>query len=183
MTKAKSHHTSHHAAHPAADVVVTTQSASEAVVNKYLPWSMGLGFVPSPILVAAGVVGIQLKMISDISKVYGVPFSENRAKSIVISLLGGVAPAALGGVVGGLIASIPFVGLWLLPATLPLLAGGSTYAVGKTFIQHFESGGTFLNFDSLKAKELFAERYEEGKAHASKVASSLNAKIAAAVDI
>ena len=178
MTKAKTHH-----AHHEAPVVATTQSAAEAVVNKYLPWSMGVGFVPSPILIVAGVTGIQLKMLSEIAKVYGVPFAENRAKSIVVSLLGALAPGALGGVVGGLVASIPFIGAWLLPATRPLLAGASTYAVGKIFVQHFESGGNFLTFDSVQAKKLFAERFEEGKAQAGKVASSLNSKLAAVVDI
>lgn len=176
MTKAKSHH-----AHE--EVVATKQSAANAVVNKYLPWSMGVGFIPSGIVVVAGVAGIQIKMLSDISKIYGVEFSENRAKSIVVSLLGGLAPGAMGGLVGGLVASIPWVGGWLLPATMPLLGGASTYAVGKIFIQHFESGGTFLSMDSVKAKELFTERYEEGKAEAKKVASSLNAKLAAVVDI
>jgi uncharacterized protein (DUF697 family) len=183
MTKAKTHHTAHHTAHHGAEVVVTQKSTAEAIVSKYLPWTMGVGFVPSALLIAAGVVGIQIKMVSEIAKVYGVPFSENRAKSIVISLLGGIAPAGLGGVVGGLLASIPFVGGWILPATMPLLAGASTYAVGKIFVQHFESGGTFLSFDSVQAKELFAERFEEGKAQASKVASSFNAKLASVVDI
>jgi uncharacterized protein (DUF697 family) len=178
MTKAKSHH-----AHHETDVVITTKSTSEAIVNKYLPWAMGVGFIPSALLITAGVAGIQIKMLSEISKVYGQPFSENRAKSIVISLLGGLAPGALGGVVGGLLASIPFVGGWLLPATMPLMAGASTFAVGKIFIQHFESGGTFLSFDSVKAKEVFAERFAEGKAEASKVASSFNAKLASVVDI
>src|SRR5476651_501444 len=103
MTKAKSHH-----AHE--EVVATKQSAANAIVNKYLPWSMGVGFIPSGIVAVAGITGIQLKMLSEISKVYGVEFSENRAKSIVISLLGGLAPGALGGVVGGLLVSIPWVG-------------------------------------------------------------------------
>jgi len=165
------------------ETFATQQSTAEGAVNKYVPWSMGLGFVPAPLLVAAGLVGIQLKMLSDISKIYGVEFPENRAKSIVVSLLGGIVPGAVAGGVGGLIAAIPFVGLWLLPATMPLLAGGSTYAVGKIFVQHFESGGTFLNFDAMGAKQLFAERFAEGKAHAGKFASSLNAKISQVVDI
>jgi uncharacterized protein (DUF697 family) len=168
---------------PAPEAAPTQQSQADAVVNKYVPWSMGLGFVPAPLLVIAGLAGIQIKMLSDLSKVYGVEFSENRVKSILVSLLGGIVPGAVSGGVGGLIASIPFVGMWLLPATMPLLSGAATYAVGKIFIQHFESGGTFINFDALGAKQLFAERFEEGKAHASKFASSLNAKISQVVDI
>jgi uncharacterized protein (DUF697 family) len=168
---------------PPSEIAPTHQAAADAVVTKYVPWSMGVGFVPVPLLVVAGLAGIQIKMLSDISKIYGVEFSENRVKSILASLLGGIVPGALSGGVGGLIAAIPFVGMWLLPATMPLLSGAATYAVGKVFIQHFESGGTFINFDALGAKQLFAERFEEGKAHAGKFASSLNAKISQVVDI
>lgn len=159
-------------------------SAAEAVVHKYVPWSMGLGFVPVPVVVAAGLAGIQIKMLADVSKIYGVEFSENRVKSIVMALLGGVVPTGLGcGAIGGLVAAIPLVGVWLFPATLPVLSGAATYAVGKTLIHHLESGGTFLDFDALGAKELFAERFKEGKTAAGKWASSLNSKFSQAIDI
>jgi len=46
---------------------------------------------------------------------------------------------------------------------LPAVAGASTYAVGQVFIQHFESGGTFLDFDPEKVKGYFAEQFEKGK--------------------
>ena len=162
------------------------QKAAAAVINRYLPWSMGVGFVPAPLIVAGGLTAIQLKMLADISKVYGVEFSENRARSIITSLLGAVVPAAIGSSIGGLVLAIPFVGPFLLPATVPLLAGAATYATGKTFIQHFEAGGTYLDFDPAGAKALFAERFAEGKAEAGKVTSSfkssLNAKLAEIVD-
>jgi uncharacterized protein (DUF697 family) len=163
------------------------QKAASAVVNKYLPWSMGLGFVPAPLIVVGGLTAIQLKMLADISKVYGVEFSENRVRSIVTSLLGAVVPAAIGGSVGGFLLAIPVVGPFLLPVTMPLLAGAATYATGKTFIQHFESGGTYLDFDPAGAKTLFSERFAEGKAEAGKVTSSfkssLNAKLARMVEL
>ena len=81
MTKAKTHHTAHHGAEV---VTVTQKSTAEGNVSKYLP-DHGRGFIPSPSLIAAGVAGIQIKMLSEIAKVYGVLFSENRAKSIVVS--------------------------------------------------------------------------------------------------
>jgi hypothetical protein len=44
-----------------------------------------------------------------------------------------------------------------------LLCGAYSWALGNTFIQHFESGGTFLNFDSDKVKGYFHAQLEEGK--------------------
>jgi uncharacterized protein (DUF697 family) len=164
--------------------VSTHRAAAETVVDKYVPWSMGVGFVPVPLFVAAGLTGIQLKMLADVSKVYGVPFSENSARAALLSLIGGIASPALAfGGLGGLVAAVPILGPFLLPATLPLLAGAATFAVGRTFIQHFESGGTYLNFDPAGAKQLFAERFAEGKAHAGKFTSSLNQKVAQVIEI
>lgn len=42
------------------------------------------------------------------------------------------------------------------------ISGAITYAIGQVFIQHFESGGTFLDFDPKKVKEYFMEQFEEG---------------------
>ena len=39
---------------------------------------------------------------------------------------------------------------------------GSTYAVGKVFQTHFASGGTLLNFDPVKARELYKTEFQEG---------------------
>jgi hypothetical protein len=71
----------------------------------------------------------------------------------------------------------------LLPATLPMISGAATFAVGRTFVQHFESGGTYLDFDVAGAKQLFADRFAEGKVEAGKVASSVNEKFSKVIDI
>ncbi len=58
---------------------------------------------------------------------------------------------------------IPVVGSVLGLVTTPMVASASTYALGKIFIQHFESGGTFLDFDPTKVKAHFSQQYEKGK--------------------
>ncbi len=159
------------------------QVLAEAVINKYLPWSMGAGLIPLPIIDAAAVVGIQLKMLSEISKIYGVEFSENIGKSIIGSLVGGVgATTVAAGTFGSIVKAIPGFGVILGAATLPVVAGASTFALGKVFTQHFASGGTFLSFDSVEAKKVFAERFAEGKSCVSDLARKVDAKVAKAVD-
>jgi uncharacterized protein (DUF697 family) len=154
------------------------QAQAEAIINKYVPWSMGAGFVPVPLLDVVALTGIQLKMLSEISALYGVQFSENRGKSIVVSLLGGLGSKGLAtGVFGSLIKAIPGVGMWLGAATLPVIGGAITFAVGKIFVQHFESGGTFLNFNSMQARKAFAEKFEEGKKEAVALRQKVDAKL------
>jgi uncharacterized protein (DUF697 family) len=154
------------------------QAQAEAIINKYVPWSMGAGFVPVPLLDVVALTGIQVKMLAEISALYGVQFAENRGKSIVVSLLGGLGSTGLAaGALGSLVKAIPGVGMWVGAATLPVLGGAVTFAVGKVFIQHFESGGTFLNFDSMQARKAFAERFEEGKKEAVALGQKVDAKL------
>ena len=149
-------------------------------MHDHLPWAMGAGLIPLPLIDLATITGIQLKMIAKISKVYGVPFADNRAKSIIASLLGSVGSSSIAvGTFGSLVKSVPGFGAWLGAATMPVASGAFTYAIGKVFIQHFESGGTFLSLDASSAKSYFQEMVKEGKA----VATDLSKKVTKAVDL
>ena len=47
--------------------------------------------------------------------------------------------------------------------TVSVLGGATTYALGSVFVQHFESGGTLLDFDAKKMRAYFSNKLEEGK--------------------
>lgn len=158
----------------------TKAQQAEKIVHDHLPWAMGAGLIPLPLIDLATITGIQLKMIAKISKVYGVPFAENRAKSIIASLLGSLGSSTIAaGTFGSIVKSIPGFGAWLGAATMPVASGAFTYAVGKVFIQNFESGGTFLSLDTSSAKAYFQDMVKEGKA----VATDLSKKVTKAVDL
>jgi uncharacterized protein (DUF697 family) len=115
------------------------------------------------------LAGVQLKMLHRLSQIYEVEFSESRVKSVIAALVGMITTDSLHrGAFTSFIKSIPLVGV-IGAVSMPLYAGATTYAIGKVFIQHFESGGTFLDFDPKKVKEYFAKLYEEGKLAASKL--------------
>ena len=65
------------------------------IITKYLPWSAGAGLVPLPGLDLAGITAIHIKMVADISQVYGVPFKQEAAKNIISSLLLAVIPSGM----------------------------------------------------------------------------------------
>jgi uncharacterized protein (DUF697 family) len=132
---------------------------------------MGAGLIPFPWLDVGVLAGVQLKLVHRLSEHYDVKFSENLVKSVIAALLGTITADSLRrGAFTTLIKSIPVVGV-LGVISMPIYAGATTYAIGKVFIQHFESGGTFLDFDPKKVKEHFAKLYEEGKSAASKMKS------------
>ena len=62
-----------------------------------------------------------------------------------------------------IIKTIPIVGQTVGMLTMPIIAGATTYAVGKVFHQHFASGGTFLTFDPNEVKSYYTEMIEKGK--------------------
>ena len=69
----------------------------------------------------------------------------------------------LRGVAASAVKLIPLVGSLSGMLALPIVAGASTYALGKVFVVHFETGGTLLDFDPEKTREYFAAKYKEGQ--------------------
>jgi uncharacterized protein (DUF697 family) len=134
---------------------------------------MGAGLIPVPILDLVAVSGAQLKMLAEISKIYDVPFQESRGKAIAGSLIGSVVPGALSfGAIASLLKAVPVAGTFLAGGTMVMFCGASAWALGKVFIQHFESGGTFLTLEPEKVREYFKAQFEEGK----KVATTMKAE-------
>lgn len=131
------------------------QQAQE-VVKKYSTYAAGAGLIPIPTLDMAAIAGVELKMLQELSKVYGVAFENDRVRPIVAALIGGYVSANLGtGAGGSLLKAVPIFGTVLGTLAVPAFAAGLTFAIGKVFIQHFASGGTFLDFDPAKVRDFF----------------------------
>lgn len=155
----------------------TVQENTEALDNRikridqahgcYKNYTMGavaVAFVPAPLIDLAALTAIQLKMVHSISAIYDVPFSKNLVKSIIGSIVGGSAAVSLAMPLASLVKLIPVLGMTAGMISTATMGAAATYAIGKIFAQHFESGGTFLDFDEEKARAHFHELYEEGKA-------------------
>lgn len=143
---------------------------AESLVRKNVYISAAVGLVPIPAFDLVALTGVQLNMLYRLSKIYDIPFKQEAAKSVLASLLGGGGSSALAqSIYASGVKSIPILGAIIGGVAMPVLAGATTYAVGKVFIQHFESGGTFLTFDPEKVKAYFAKMQQEGKAVAAEV--------------
>lgn len=135
------------------------------IVNKYALYTGGVGLVPVPLFNIAAIAAIQVKMLSKLAHNYDVPLSEDKGKTAVTALLGSVVPTALGsGIVGTVMLQVPIVGSVLAAFTVSAFAAAATFAVGKVFIQHFESGGTFLDFDPSTVRAHFREELAAAQA-------------------
>jgi uncharacterized protein (DUF697 family) len=134
--------------------------------------SMGVGLIPVPLVDVVALMGVQLNMIRRLSAEYDIPFKQDRGKSIITSLVGGLLSTELGLALCSLIKCIPVIGQTTGAITMPVVSGAATYAIYKVFVQHFESGGTFLDLDPAKVKSYFIEQFTKGK----KVAADLKAE-------
>ena len=149
-------HESEHAQHFHA----SNEGRAEAVVRNYMMWTGAAGIIPMPIVDMAAITAIQLAMLNKIGDIYDQKFSKNWAKSVIGTLVGSYTSVSLGRGIGmNLVKSIPFVGSLATMLIVPGFAAASTYALGKVFIAHFESGGTLLDFNPHKAKTYYNSLY------------------------
>jgi uncharacterized protein (DUF697 family) len=136
----------------------------EKVIMHHVWASIGIGLVPIPAVDMVALTATQLNLVRKIAKLYEVPFLQDKVKNIIGSLIGSVLPSATGPALAASITkSVPIIGWTAGAITMPAIAGASTYALGKVFVQHFGTGGTFLTFDPEKAKKYYAEMFKEGK--------------------
>ena len=146
----------------------TDESRDEAaskLVDRFSLWSGAAGLIPLPIVDIVAVGGVQLEMLRRLSDIYGVPFVENRGKSLIASLAGSLLPASTAtttamGVTSAL-KSIPGIGTAISAFTMPVFSAGATYVIGKVFIQHFASGGTLLDFNPPDYREFIKAQKEK----------------------
>ncbi len=136
------------------------ESHADTIIKNHIVWSMGAGLIPVPIVDFFAVSGIQLDMIRQLCKLYDQDFKESEGKAIITSLTGsGIARMGA----KAMVKFIPGIGSVIGGVTMAVLSGASSYALGEVFKKHFETGGTFLDFDPKRLKKLYDEKFEKGK--------------------
>lgn len=145
----------------------------ETLRRNHVLLAAGLGLVPIPIVDFIGVSGVGLDLIKKLSAEYGDnQYQREKVRSLLTTLLAGLLPVAIGGTVISLLKVIPVIGSTAGAVALPALFGGAIYAVHNVFVEHYENGGTLLDFDPDKFKTRFKEEFTNGKAHAAALAKS-----------
>lgn len=146
---------------------IEREKHADTIIRNHIIWSMGAGLIPVPIVDFFAVSGIQLDMIRQLCKVYEQDFKESEGKAIITSLTGS-GLARMGA--KAMIKFIPGIGSVIGGVTMAVLSGASSFALGEVFKKHFETGGTFLDFDAKRIKKMYNEKFEKGK----KVAEQLH---------
>lgn len=135
------------------------------IVRNHSLATAAIGLIPLPGVDLLLMIGIQVNMLKKLGEHYGQTFvGRQRVHSLLGGLVSGAAlPMLLFPVLFSLVKVIPAIGTAAGMIAMPLTAGPVSYAVGLTFIQHFESGGTLLTFNPSKMRQVLRAYYDEGK--------------------
>ncbi|HLA28315.1 MAG TPA: DUF697 domain-containing protein [Syntrophales bacterium] len=139
------------------------KAETDRMIKNHMYGAMGVGLIPIPVVDFLALTGIQIRLLYKLADFYGVAFSKERAKSIIAVLVGSFVPVATAGPIASIIKIFPIIGQATGALAMLITGGACTYALGHVFVQHFESGGTFLDFEPEKVKEYFAELFKEGQ--------------------
>src|ERR1700687_3315101 len=143
-----------------ADVPEQRDQVAAKLVDRFAIWSGVAGLVPIPVVDVLAVGGLQLQMLRRLSQIYDVQFSENRGKALIASIAGTMIPVTSGMGAASALKGVPILGMIASAFVMPVLSAGATYAIGKAFVQHFESGGTLLDFNPPDYKEFIKAQKE-----------------------
>lgn len=132
------------------------------------------GLLPIPFLDLLVMSFIQVRMLKKVGEIYGYSFTgEQRRYELLGVLMGGVAlPVLMVPVWGSLLKLLPVIGTFGGILAVMLSTGPLSYALGLTFIQHFESGGTLLSFEPGKMRQVLRAYYKQGRQPVQSGASS-----------
>jgi uncharacterized protein (DUF697 family) len=144
----------------------------DMTISKHMAASVGAGFIPVPLVDFVAISGVQLDLVYRLCKIYDVKFSTEAARGAITSLAAAAVPVFPSTLLSSSLKFIPGIGTAAALFTTPALAAATTYAIGRVFVQHLESGGTLLTFDANKMREHFERALNEGKRMTSRTAKA-----------
>jgi uncharacterized protein (DUF697 family) len=158
-----------------ADAPEERDQVASKLVDRFAIWSGVAGLVPLPVVDVLAVGGLQVQMLRRLSQIYNVEFSDNRGKAVIAALAGCMIPATSGMGAASALKAVPVVNILAAGFVMPVLSAGATFAIGKAFIQHFESGGTLLDFNPPDYREFVKAQKEMWESRTKRGASSTTA--------
>jgi len=123
-----------------ADALAARRRAlARRIIERHKNYAAVGGLVPLPAANIASVTVLNLRMVKQLTELYGVPFQRDRTRSLIIALIAGAVPTG-----AGLAASSML--MWIVPGGLlwglgvsAITAGALTRGIGLVFVDSFEA--------------------------------------------
>jgi uncharacterized protein (DUF697 family) len=124
---------------PADPLAARRRALARRIVERHGNYAALGGLVPLPAANIASVTAVNLRMVKQLSELYGMPFERDRTRALIIALIAGAVPTG-----AGLAASSTL--MWIVPGGLvwglgaaALTAGALTRGIGAVFVESFET--------------------------------------------
>jgi uncharacterized protein (DUF697 family) len=123
------------------------------LVERYATGALCLGLLPLPAMELLVVPSYQISMVRDLSLNYGIKYEKSLAKSLLAALVGVGILAMPGKWLAQLLAGATGMNLFASGMlTGNMVGAANTLLIGRLFTEHFESGGTLLNFNAAEMR-------------------------------
>jgi uncharacterized protein (DUF697 family) len=142
------------------------------ILKSHIIAAISVSLIPVPFFDFAALTATQINMLKNLCEHYGVAFDETNSKALLVNLIGGSLPVLSVAGLSSLSKVIPGIGSFVGSASLSIIAGATTYAVGQIFNMHFLEGGTLEDFNPKQAQELFKQELKKGKKIIAKMKSN-----------
>lgn len=137
----------------------TPPDLTDQLIRRHVVLAMAAGTLPVPLADVAAVTWVQIDLIERLADRYGIDADRSRARGAVLALVGATA-ARLG---GSLAKAVPGGGWLVGGATQLVLAGATTYALGRVYREHFEADGSLEGPDFEALRDRFDSYVERGR--------------------
>lgn len=119
----------------------TKRARALKIVYAYVALSGSVGLIPLPLLDQVLIGGLLGKMIQDLCRLYGVPVTGHKAKTILAAVLGGSHAEWISRyLLIYLNKFLPRLSSAGRIVTRPIVSAATAYAVGLLFVHHFDKG-------------------------------------------
>jgi len=139
---------------------------AEDIIRKFVLLSLGAGAIPVPIFDIVASIGLQLKLIQELSDLYDMDHRDDLARNAIGTLMTTTAGLMLGSHIniGASMAKfLPGIGTKIGIVKTAVFFGASTHISGKILIMHFESGGTLLDLNPPAMREHLRKEFSNSE--------------------
>lgn len=146
------------------------KKSSEDIISAHIIFAMTAGAIPVPVADIVAVSAIQYDLIRQLASFHNVNYDADKGKTLASSLAG----ATVSRIGASALKAIPGVGTILGIGSQIVMAGATTYALGKLFDSHFSGGKGLDNINLDSVKEQYNDLFSKGKEYAKNLKKSFS---------
>ncbi|MEZ4631395.1 MAG: DUF697 domain-containing protein [Deinococcales bacterium] len=136
---------------------------AHTIIKNHVIWSAGSGFIPMPLADLAALSSLQIGMIEQLAKVYGLEHQHSTTKTLIQALTGSTLAKLAARYGLSFLKAIPVVGSVAGGVAMSVSAGASTYALGQVVLEQFAKAKTVADLDLESAQKRYESAYEQGR--------------------